>query len=199
MTWPAALLTVTGALVGAYFGPDVWFLAFEPSFEGVWIGIWVGSAAGAFLILLVTRRGRSPQTGAWQLLLSLVALSFVAGFSRSLQHYGPWIDGGLLGTGLSVTLAALAARYLATRGGPVVASGWGRAGLAFGGLLVGGLVGYVAGAGFAGVMTDIVPCSGFECGVGTYLLFWLLAVPAVAALGVLVALLAARRSVWPAP
>ena len=99
MKWSAALLTVAGALVGAYFGPDAWFLLFEPSFEGVWIGIWLGSAVGAFLILLITREGRPLQTGAWQVPLSLVALAFIAGFSRSLQSYGPWLEDALIGTG----------------------------------------------------------------------------------------------------
>jgi len=193
--WPDLTLTAVGALLGGYFGPDGLFLLVPPALELIWPGIWLGSSVGVLVALLATRRARALSTALWHLGLAAVTLSLVLASSRGWQHYGPWLEEpAFLAGAAALFLAAIFARFMGTRHGPVVAEGWRRISIDGAGALAGAMVGFAAGYGVGGLATDLIPCQGFECGMGTFLSVALLAIPVGAGAGALVALLAARGS-----
>jgi hypothetical protein len=175
MTRADGVLCVAAALAGAGLGVYPWLLTggFETSSpELIWAWNWLTGALALFVALVVAGRPAALLTAVAFALLSLFAYGL--GITLARSPFGPSVDDGstLAQLGASI-VAVLVARYAATRDGPLPASGRGLL-AAIGGGVVGFGLAWLTGGAWATILVRIIPCSGFECGMGTAILGYLL-------------------------
>jgi hypothetical protein len=194
MTRADAVLCAAAVLVGANLGAYPWLLTggYEAGVGSIWIWQWSVSVLALPFALLIAGRPRPLMTTVAYVFLSLVphglALADVTAASFG-SNLGSASDLILL---VGVPAAAVVARFVGTRQGDLPGTA-ATVGLAIAGLVIGLAVGWNVGGGWANILIRVIPCEGFECGMGTGLMGYFLTVLVAGIGGVFIALQLARR------
>ena len=172
MTRTDLVISVLAVLAGSTLAMYPFLLVggSELSFRLLWIYNWLGPVVVLAIALAAAGTTRILRTIATYALLSLIPMGYAVTAAGSF--FGPSLTDLSYHVGLlSTVVAVVIARYAGTREGPVPSLGTAiAAGAAGAGI---GVIGAIFSApGIATLLATVIPCEGFECGMGTGLLVY---------------------------